>query len=258
MFDVDPVVDDDRRDAVDVAVDVDEDARRADETVRRFGADSDAWVATWRRSDTNAAAAESRPPLTGERRTRSPGRVAGPDGSSASRATRSARLRRSAGSSAVVVVDRASSAIERRTDDRESVSVVWGRSTVRRHPGVVHAPGIDEVIDPMRDDSLVFDSGVIDDGEDDRVDDDGDDMDSAGDDVVPLTVVLLHLGSFDDALFDVVLLEVESTADTVDRRTVAFDEPMSTADSFCATADGKVVQSGPVGDDVDRRARSDV
>lgn len=46
--------------------------------------DNDAWDATCRRSETRAAAAESKPPLTGARRTRSPGRVPDGDDSSAS------------------------------------------------------------------------------------------------------------------------------------------------------------------------------
>lgn len=56
VADVDRVVDEDPRDVVDIADDVADDGRRADaadsrlvpdvETVRRFGADSDAWVAT--------------------------------------------------------------------------------------------------------------------------------------------------------------------------------------------------------------------
>jgi hypothetical protein len=97
--------------------DVDGDERRATEGDReseRLGADEDgdecrdvdrgtpdrrpdnvAWDAICRRSETRAAAAESKPPLTGARRTRSPGRVPDGDDSSASRATRSAREGRS-------------------------------------------------------------------------------------------------------------------------------------------------------------------
>lgn len=54
-----------------------DDVVRDDErrTVARDDADRSATDATWRRSETKAAAAESSPPFTGERRTRSPGRA---------------------------------------------------------------------------------------------------------------------------------------------------------------------------------------
>ena len=85
----------------------------------------------------------------------------------------------------------------------------------------------------------MFDRTVVVRGVDGRVDDD---VGSVRDEVTPVHV----------ALSDVGLLDVVSRDDAVERRTGAREESASVADALVAIADGKVVQAGTEGDDVDR------
>jgi hypothetical protein len=125
--------------------------------------DSSACEATRRCSEARAAAADRRPPLTGARRTRSPGRT--PDGgeSSARRATRSASEARSDGGVGgdETSGDRPLEDELRRRDESSVADVIVdsGSSTVRRQPGVDQDNSSDRGV-VVADEAVVADEGV--------------------------------------------------------------------------------------------------